>query len=354
MTIPPYREQHGSPCIRAWRGSRPRTSTTIRASCAATFFRPTTKSSASNTASRRCVFLLIGFWLMMLMRWQIAHPGQPVPFLGPLLEKMLGPTMAGNGVDFAGALQFLRRDARDDHGVSRRRAAGVRGVRQLRCAADDWRAGHGVPAHQHGELSGVFSRRPGHAGELLHSGRRGAGGLDLVFAAGHDDSDARTGVLARRHGAAHHVVAAGRGEFHRHHHSTARAGHDLDAAAVVRLGAIRDGLHFVAGVSAARSRGRDAIDGQRRGHQLFPADGTGGGRQAGAHQRRRQPVAVAALVLVPRPPGGLCPDFSGDGHGLRNHRQQHAQADLGLQIARVSRHWPSGSSRSSSGRTTCI
>src|ERR1017187_1109635 len=42
-------------------------------------------------------FLLVGFFLMLLMRWQIAHPGQPVPFLGPLLEKVLGPTMAGNG-----------------------------------------------------------------------------------------------------------------------------------------------------------------------------------------------------------------------------------------------------------------
>jgi cytochrome c oxidase subunit 1 len=42
-------------------------------------------------------FLLFGFFLMLLMRWQIAHPGQPVPFIGPLLEKMLGPTMAGNG-----------------------------------------------------------------------------------------------------------------------------------------------------------------------------------------------------------------------------------------------------------------
>jgi len=42
-------------------------------------------------------FLLFGFFLMLLMRWQIAHPGQPVPFIGPLLEKVLGPTMAGNG-----------------------------------------------------------------------------------------------------------------------------------------------------------------------------------------------------------------------------------------------------------------
>jgi cytochrome c oxidase subunit I len=42
-------------------------------------------------------FMLFGFFLMLLMRWQIAHPGAPVPFIGPLLEKILGPAMAGNG-----------------------------------------------------------------------------------------------------------------------------------------------------------------------------------------------------------------------------------------------------------------
>jgi cytochrome c oxidase subunit I len=40
-------------------------------------------------------FLLFGFFLMLLMRWQIAHPGQPVPFLGPLLAKILGQPAAG-------------------------------------------------------------------------------------------------------------------------------------------------------------------------------------------------------------------------------------------------------------------
>jgi cytochrome c oxidase subunit 1 len=42
-------------------------------------------------------FILFGFFLMLLMRWQIAHPGAPVPFIGLLLEKVLGPVMAGNG-----------------------------------------------------------------------------------------------------------------------------------------------------------------------------------------------------------------------------------------------------------------
>ncbi|HTY86487.1 MAG TPA: cbb3-type cytochrome c oxidase subunit I [Candidatus Acidoferrum sp.] len=35
-------------------------------------------------------FLLFGFFLMLLMRWQISKPGVPVPVIGPLLEKALG------------------------------------------------------------------------------------------------------------------------------------------------------------------------------------------------------------------------------------------------------------------------
>ncbi len=142
--------------------------------------------------------------------------------------------------------------------------------------------------------------------------------------------------------------------FIAHHHPVARAGHDVDAAAVVRLGAIRDGVPAAARVSAARSRGRHAIDGQRCAHEFLFADRTGGGRSTRQRQRRRQPVALAAFVLVPRPSGSLCFDSAGDGHRLRNHRQQHAQADLGLQIPRVFGACPSVSCRSSSGRTTCI
>jgi len=41
-------------------------------------------------------FMLFGFGLMLLMRWQIAHPGVPVPVLGPLLEKVCGQ-MAAHG-----------------------------------------------------------------------------------------------------------------------------------------------------------------------------------------------------------------------------------------------------------------
>lgn len=43
------------------------------------------------------IFLLFGFCLMLMMRWQIAHPGQPVPLVGPLLARLLGD-VAANGV----------------------------------------------------------------------------------------------------------------------------------------------------------------------------------------------------------------------------------------------------------------
>ena len=53
------------------------------------------------------IFLLFGFFLMMLMRWQIAHPGQAVPFIGSLIHSVCGelcPAVkdtAGNLVGYA-------------------------------------------------------------------------------------------------------------------------------------------------------------------------------------------------------------------------------------------------------------
>src|SRR5688572_11539844 len=44
------------------------------------------------------LFLLFGFCLMMLMRWSIAYPEQPIPIVGNLLLKILGPEVASKGV----------------------------------------------------------------------------------------------------------------------------------------------------------------------------------------------------------------------------------------------------------------
>jgi cytochrome c oxidase subunit 1 len=37
------------------------------------------------------LFLLFGFMLMMMMRWQLAYPGKPIPIVGELLYHLLGP-----------------------------------------------------------------------------------------------------------------------------------------------------------------------------------------------------------------------------------------------------------------------
>jgi cytochrome c oxidase subunit 1 len=45
------------------------------------------------------IFLLFGFSLMMMMRWQLAYPGKAIPFgIGGLLEKIFGQAAAGGAV----------------------------------------------------------------------------------------------------------------------------------------------------------------------------------------------------------------------------------------------------------------
>src|SRR5687768_17469166 len=43
------------------------------------------------------LFLFFGFGLIMMMRWQLAYPGQPIPVLGKLLQPILGAEMLPNG-----------------------------------------------------------------------------------------------------------------------------------------------------------------------------------------------------------------------------------------------------------------
>ena len=43
------------------------------------------------------VFMFLGLCLMMVMRWQIAYPNQPVPVIGGLLQRVLGD-VAANGI----------------------------------------------------------------------------------------------------------------------------------------------------------------------------------------------------------------------------------------------------------------
>ena len=223
----------------------------------------------------------------------------------------------------ARVLQPAGRDARDDHGVPRRRAAGRRRLRQLRHAAADWRARHGVPQAQHDELLGVLPGRRRHAGELLRARRRGAVGLDLVSAAfGHRAG--RPDRLADRHDLSDHVVAARLDQLHRDDRAAAREGPQLHAAAVLRLGAVRDVVPAAAGVPAARSGRRAAVDGSARRDELLPAERarrqqSGPDRHDRRGRRRRRARAAATRCCgsicsgssrIPRSTCSSCPRWA--------------------------------------------
>ena len=86
--------------------------------------------------------------------------------------------------------------------------------------------------------------------------------LDLVSAArGHRAG--RPDAVADRHDLPDHVVAARLDQLHRHDRAAAREGAELDAPAVLRLGAVRDVVPAAARVPAARSGRRAAVDGSR-------------------------------------------------------------------------------------------
>jgi hypothetical protein len=80
------------------------------------------------------LFLLFGFTLMMIMRFQLAYPGRPIPLIG----NWFGVDKAPGGIMLPSSITSLAR-CTADHGFPRCRASGV-GLRQLRRAAADWRA----------------------------------------------------------------------------------------------------------------------------------------------------------------------------------------------------------------------
>ncbi len=84
-------------------------------------------------------FMWLALMLMLLMRWQIAHPGKPVPILGPVLASILGQPAAGGVIspDLYNSFGAM-------HGTmmvfSWNCATGFCRLWQLRGASHDWRA----------------------------------------------------------------------------------------------------------------------------------------------------------------------------------------------------------------------
>ena len=125
------------------------------------------------------LFLLFGFSLMMLMRWQLAYPGAALPLLGRLLgeSRMPGGTMLPEFYNELGAMHgtimvFL--------GVV---PLAVGGFGNFVRPAPDWSPGHGVPEAEHGELLVLLSRRRDDAGQLPRSRGSRPVRLDVVRAA---------------------------------------------------------------------------------------------------------------------------------------------------------------------------
>ena len=125
------------------------------------------------------LFLLFGFSLMMLMRWQLAYPGAALPLLGSLLgeARMPGGTMLPEFYNELGAMHgtimvFL--------GVV---PLAVGGFGNFVRPAPDWSPGHGVPEAQHGELLVLLPRRRDDAGQLFRPRGSRAVRVDLLRAA---------------------------------------------------------------------------------------------------------------------------------------------------------------------------
>ena len=168
-------------------------------------------------------------------------------------------------------LQLVGRDARHDHDFRRRRAARLCGVRQFRRAAANRRTRHDISQGQRCKFLGVWSRRSDYDDQFLRAGWTSQERLDVLYAVGrHLRYGSRpqsriqwADALVDRFYFSHLIVVAWRRQFHHNHHSTARQGTDLDAAAVFRLGPVCYRISVAAGVSAARSGNRHAVSSSR-------------------------------------------------------------------------------------------
>ena len=134
----------------------------------------------------------------------------------------------------ARALQRALHDPRHHDGLPGR-GADPRGLRQLHGAADDRRAGHGVPAPERGLVLALPVRRHRPVHELLRQGRAGGHRLDdLPALLGHQGRrrDRPAHPLAPH---PHDRLAARRDQLPRHDPPHAHRWDDVDAAAALRL-----------------------------------------------------------------------------------------------------------------------
>ena len=125
------------------------------------------------------LFLLFGFTLMMIMRWQLAYPGRPIPLIG----QWLGQARAPMGImlpEFYNQLGAMHGTIMVFLGVVPLAVGGFGNfVMPLQIGAPDM----AFPEAQHDELLGVLPRRRHDARQLLPEGRRRAVRMDVLSAA---------------------------------------------------------------------------------------------------------------------------------------------------------------------------
>ena len=177
------------------------------------------------------LFLLFGFSLMLLMRWQLAFPGKAIPLIGGLLGDMNAPggIMLPEFYNQLGAM----------HGTIMVFLAVVPLVVgafgnyfvPLQIGAPDM----AFPKLNMASYWCYFVGGVVMLGELLPAGWRGELGLDVVCAAV-EHRDDRPDGLAVGDVLSHHLVATGLDEHHRDHLPAAGAGSHHDAAAVSSSG----------------------------------------------------------------------------------------------------------------------
>ena len=202
------------------------------------------------------LFLLFGFSLMMLMRWQLAYPGAALPLIGSLLgeARMPGGTMLPEFYNELGAMHgtimvFL--------GVVPLAVGGFGNfVLPLQIGAPDM----AFPRLNMASYWFFVPRRRDDAGQLFRPRGSRAVRVDLLHAPrrhrGHGPD-----VVAHRDDLPDHLVAARSGQLHHDHHPAPRQGPHVHAIPLLRVGAVRDGVPPAPGLPAARGRGGHAADG---------------------------------------------------------------------------------------------
>ena len=245
------------------------------------------------------VFFMLGGLMALLMRAELARPG--MQFLSP------------------GAVQPAVHHARHDHAAVLRDADRVR-LRELRRADPDRRARRVVPAAQRVRLLALPVRRHDRDRRVPHPGRRGR--LRLVRLHAAERLAALAGRRRQHVGGRPGPLRPGhdpRRRQHDHHDpDPARARHDDVPDADLDL---EHPGHQPAGDHGLPVPGRRAVRARRRP----------GARRARLRRGDRRADAVAAPLLVLRPPRGLHRGAAVLRHHHRGHPGLQPQAGLRLQ-----------------------